>query len=225
MRYKNKFGHITICEPESEWQDKTIGLSMSGGADSTMLCYLLAHTSQKRNLNLTIQPYNGYDIWCTHDSEGLPYIIDYIKNIFPDVKIEWPITTVFDTKGSKENHKNVYIRDLVKRLRNSKMIDIWLNGVCLGPPLDVQETFTGEAKDYFLRRPGKLLWHEVENAGNYAPYKNIDKRFIMQCYIDFDQQALRDLTNSCTNVGNNCGYCWWCQERAWAIKETRKFSQ
>ena len=62
MLYKNKFGTVHILQDEEFYNNKTIGISMSGGADSTMLCYLLANTIQARNLNIEIQPYNGYDI-------------------------------------------------------------------------------------------------------------------------------------------------------------------
>ena len=44
----------------------------------------------------------------------------------------------------------------------------------------------------------------------------------MQCYKDFDIEGLRELTNSCTVPIGNCGECWWCQERAWAISEVNK---
>ena len=47
MIYKNKFGEIDILNPKYNWNNKVIGISMSGGADSTMLCYLLAKTIQK----------------------------------------------------------------------------------------------------------------------------------------------------------------------------------
>ena len=42
---------------------------MSGGADSTMLCYLLANTIQEQDLNITIQPYNGLDLWAPGDGQ------------------------------------------------------------------------------------------------------------------------------------------------------------
>ena len=62
MLYKNKFGEVKILEPIELYNGKSIGISMSGGADSTMLCYLLANTITYQKLNIEIQPYNGYDI-------------------------------------------------------------------------------------------------------------------------------------------------------------------
>ena len=51
--YSNKFGEV-----ELPFSNKVVGLSMSGGADSTMLCYLLA----KFVPDVIIQPINGFDL-------------------------------------------------------------------------------------------------------------------------------------------------------------------
>ena len=53
MKYKNKFGTINLLE-DSKFKNKTIAVAMSGGADSTMLCYLLANTIQEQDLNLSL---------------------------------------------------------------------------------------------------------------------------------------------------------------------------
>ena len=57
MQYKNKFGTIQVMEEEDLFKGKTLALSMSGGADSTMLCYLLAKTSYEQNLEILNIPF------------------------------------------------------------------------------------------------------------------------------------------------------------------------
>jgi hypothetical protein len=220
MQYKNRFGSIEILGNKS-FNKKTIGISMSGGADSTMLCYLIANTIHQKNLNIKIQPYNGYDLWCSSDSAGLPEIIKYLQNKFPSVTIHWPIATIFDTKGSLEKgtDKNSYIRPLIDNLVAKGIIDQVMHAVCLGPPVSVQETFEGWG---IFRQPGHRLWEEIEKPANIAPFVTIDKRFIMQCYKDFGIEKLLRMTNSCTAPQGNCSECWWCQERAWAILEVNK---
>ena len=217
MLYKNRFGTVDILDNEKFYNDKTIGISMSGGADSTMLCYLLANTITCQKLNIEIQPYNGYDISVPSDSAGLPAIIKYIQKKFPNVQLHWPIACVFDTKG--DDIKNTYIRPLIERLCDKGVVDEVIQAVCLGPPKNVQESFIGN--DYF-RRPGYQLWEEVAQAKNHAPFVNVDKRFIAQAYVDFDILDLFHFTNSCTRPIGNCGECWWCQERKWAIDEAYK---
>lgn len=220
MQYKNTFGKIQVMKNEHLFRGKTLGVSMSGGADSTMLCYLLAKTIKKRDLQITIQPYSGYDTWAPLDSKGVIEIVQYIQNKFPTVDIQWPISTVFDTNGDFEpKDKNMYIRPLIDKLVTHNVVDLVMNGISMGPPLEVQQTFTDLDNKINVRRlPGYHLWNEVERASdNLAPFKYVDKRFIIQCYKDFNRKELLEMTNSCTAPQGNCGECWWCQERSWAI--------
>lgn len=223
MQYKNTFGKIQVMKNEHLFRGKTIGVSMSGGADSTMLCYLLAKTIKKRDLQITIQPYNGYDIWAPLDSRGIIKIIQYIQSTFPTVDIQWPISTVFDTNGAGYNDgdKNSYINPLIEKLKTHNLVDLVMHGASLGPPIEVQESLSGQYP--ITRLPGHHLWNEIERASDdLAPFKYVDKRFIIQCYKDFDRKELLEMTNSCTAPQGNCKECWWCQERAWAILEVNK---
>ena len=225
MQYKNKFGTIQVMKDGDLFRGKTLALSMSGGADSTILCYILAKTSQKRNLQITIQPYNGYDIWAPMDSKGVVKIIKYIQSKFPTVDIQWPISTVFDTNGdSAPNDKNMYIGPLIDKLEAHNVVDEVMNGISMGPSLEVQQTFKDWDNKINVRRlSGYHLWNEVERAIDHlSPFKHVDKRFIVQCYKDFGIEKLLRMTNSCTAPQGNCSECWWCQERAWAILEVNK---
>jgi len=223
MKYRNKFGTINVLKDTKLFNNKIIALSMSGGADSTLLCYLLANTIQQKKLNTIIQPYNGYDLWAPIDSSGVPNIIKFIRNKFPTVSIEWPISTIFNTDGAGYNDgdKNSYINPLIEKLKKHKLVDLVMNGVTMGPPLEAQQLLSGQHP--IIRLLGHHLWNEVENASDHlAPFKYVDKQFIIQCYKDFEIDDLLELTNSCTAPQGNCGECWWCQERAWAIREVHK---
>lgn len=222
MKYKNKFGTVSILDEISYFNNKRLAVSMSGGADSTMLCYLIAHTISKKKLNITIQPYTGYDIWAPIDSIGVIKVIEYIRKQFPSVDIQWPIFTVFNTEGAKApNDKKFYITPLIEKLLKYKVVDIAMNGISMGPPTEAQQLFLDwEHKADLRRLPGQNLWHEVECAiDRLAPFKYIDKRFIIQCYKDFKIEDFLEITNSCTKPQGNCTKCWWCQERAWALNE------
>jgi len=222
MRYKNKFGTIRVMSKKKVFRNKTLGLSMSGGADSTLLCYILAKTSYAKNLNITIQPYNGYDLWAPTDSNAVIDIVHYIQRSFPDVDLQWPISTVFNTQGNQNNNKNTYIASLLNRLEKYKVVDLVMNGVSMGPPLEVQQNFIKQEDGLSVKRlPGYHLWHEIERVDDYlAPFKFVNKKFIIECYKQFGIMSLLDITYSCTNLDSNkttCGVCWWCQERAWAL--------
>lgn len=221
MKFVNKFGTINVLAPTENFTRKTIGLSMSGGADSTMLCILLAKAIQEkgRKLDTIIQPFSGYDLWAPLDSAGLPEIITFIKSEFPDVQINWPLSVVFDTKGDHDKDKNKYIIPLVNQLAKKRLINCVISGISRGPELEDQLTFNVKDKKCAIQRiPGYRLWNEVSNQPDeLAPYKHVDKRFVIQCYKDLGYESLLEKTASCTHPAGDCGVCWWCEERKWAI--------
>ena len=219
MIYKNKFGEVDILNKKYDFNNKIIGLSMSGGADSTLLCYLLAKTIQEEKLNVIIQPYNGYDIDVSGDSEKLPNIIDYIRNKFTDVELRWPIATVF--RGNYKDVKNNYIGTLRKKLEEYKVYDIRIIAISQGPPLEAQTKFKAKSGQSIMRLKGYYLYDEVTDIGDKnAPFKYIDKRFMIQCYKDFKVDDLLEMTESCTELDKcKSEKCWWCLEREWAMKE------
>ena len=219
MIIKNKFGEVKILS--NNMLAKTIGISMSGGADSTMLCYLLAKSISNDKLNISIQPYNGYDIDLPGDSIKVPYIITYIRSRFPEVDLRWPMSVVFPNSGLKDV-KNTFIRDLVKKMKY-KNWDVRVVGITLGPPIEVQEKFKINGPSNIKRLPGYHLYNEVIEFGDDSsgPFKTIDKRFVIQCYKDFNITDLLEKTESCIEK-EKCitkPKCWWCTEREWAIKE------
>jgi hypothetical protein len=223
MKYENEFGTIKVLE-DSKFKNKTIAVAMSGGADSTLLCYLIANTIQEQDLNITIQPYNGLDLWAPGDGKQIPKIIYYIRNKFPFVTINWPLSVVFDTEGGEAPSKHTYIKPMSIMLEE-KIVDYTIHGISMGPPKDVQNSFkmTQGHPEELVRLPGGLYWEELERQeDDLAPYKTVDKRFIIQAYNDHDITDLLDMTASCIVPGGCGNTCWWCQERQWALDEVNK---
>ena len=213
--YSNKFGRV-----ELPFSGKVVGLSMSGGADSTMLCYLLA----KFVPDVIIQPINGFDLGVPGDSNKLPKIIEYIRNDFKDVEIRWPLSTVFSNDDCQPV-KHDYIRPLKDIALDYGLCDIILSGITKGAPIEDQKkfnTFDNMASGHgqnIKRVEGYDLYDEVLDGG---PFSAIDKRFVIQCYKDFDKEDLLNMTDSCVAFGvcdDKDRKCWWCCERDWAIRE------
>jgi len=218
MIYKNEFGEITLLGDKQKFEGDIIGIAMSGGADSTLLCYLLAKTIYENNLNYTIQPICGFDISAQEDGKQLPLIIEYISKAFPDVNIKWPITTIFDSKG--KDVKNDYISELKFSLYDN-YVNIIYSGMTLGPPAEVQKEFNRNKNNIknIMRLPNyddETQLVESKNNINILPFKYVDKRFVIKMYYVLDIKDLLKLTQSCVSPAGNCGMCWWCQEREWA---------
>ena len=225
MIFENKFGKIKIFEDKEKFKGKTVAVAMSGGCDSTLLCYLIAHTINEEDLNITIQPYNGLDLWAPGDGIQIPKIINYIRSKFPNVKINWPLSVVFDTDGGKAPTKHTYIKPFSVMLEE-KIVDYTIHGISMGPPEDIQNSFKktqGHPGD-IVRLPGGLYWDELNRQDDdLAPYKTVDKRFMVQAYQDFGINDLLDMTASCIVPDPGCGgTCWWCQEREWAVSSLTK---
>lgn len=223
MKYKNTYGTVSILDDEKKYKNRTIGISMSGGADSTILCYMVAKTSYQRNLNITIQPWGGLDLWAPKDGEGLFEIIKFIKNEFPTVNIRWPMVTVFDTQGSHEDHKNTYIRPF-RQTVVGRVVNFIIAGGTSGPPLEAQQKFTtnGDESLRIQRLPGYRLYDTELSTTTIErmPFKDVDKRFVLEMYKMWNLVPLLEKTWSCTQpVETPCGGCWWCQERAWTVRQ------
>lgn len=217
MIFKNIYGDINLSE--KYYDNKTIGLSMSGGADSTMLCILFCELVTKHDINLTIQPYNGFDIHVPFDSSVLFTNIDIIRNMYKEVKLLHPISTIFDSQG--KDNKMDFINDLICKLKG-KVFDHRVTAITLGPPYNVQKKFPCN----HIRR---INDHHAYNELDYdtwpienCPLKNVDKRFIIKLYEQFNLIDLFKSTISCISPINGlhpCNECWWCYEREWAINE------
>jgi hypothetical protein len=213
MIHSNKFGEIKILEDKEYFQDKVISLAMSGGADSTLLCYLIAKAIHDGNMNTAIWPMNGYDISLPHDSLKLIKVIEFINNRFPEVDLKYPISVVFDGQG--EDVKNDYLRPLRDTLCKQGAYDIWMVGINQGPTLEIQKKEFPTIK----RLAGHTLSEQLLAPELNAPFVNQDKRFIVQCYKDLGLLDLYHTTSSCTQSDPGCNECWFCHERAWAEKE------
>lgn len=212
MLIANSYGTVRVLDDFNFFQNKTIGLSMSGGADSTLLCYLIAKSIDEKELNTTIIPYNGYDVSLPHDSLKLLEIINYIQTKFPNVDLKWPISTVFDSKGV--DIKNEYLRPMRDHMFDKGYFDFLMIGINLGPPIEVQESFPS-----IKRLEGHTLDKQLKGPDKNLPFVNVDKRWIIQCYKDLNLLELYNKTSSCLHSDPGCGNCWWCYERNWAEKE------
>ena len=62
-------------------------------------------------------------------------------------------------------YKNMYIKPLIEKLVAHNVVDLVMNGISMGPPLEVQQTFKDWDNKINVRRlPGYHLWNEVERA-------------------------------------------------------------
>lgn len=207
----------------------TIGIWMSGGADSSLLCYLLAEKIQAERLAVKI----------------LPLTIDY-KRPFAKiaVNVRQKIEELLDANDIFLEHivyhpavdKDWTNEELAEQFQLKNKENIILNkfqvlysGITTNPPREVQEKFHWGVLEDVERKRGNTIHKEtvryfVKDEYEFfeiKPFFQATKQRISDLYGDNDLiNSLFPLTRSCEKIGTvigHCGECWWCEERKWAF--------
>jgi 7-cyano-7-deazaguanine synthase in queuosine biosynthesis len=211
----------------------TVGVWMSGGADSSLLCYLLAKKIIQEKLPIQIQP-------ITVDyKRPFRFIAGDVRN-----KIEKLLSaeTVFkehlvynppnDTVWSREELANEFHKLNEKHVRENKF-QVLYSGITTNPPVSVQEKFNwGVLEDVEVKRGDAVLKEKVRHFikqedrmyefYEIKPFFDLTKKDIANIYLNLGiVDELFSVTRSCedlNSVEGHCGVCWWCEERQWAFE-------
>jgi 7-cyano-7-deazaguanine synthase in queuosine biosynthesis len=211
----------------------TIGVWLSGGADSALLCYLLAKKILQENLSLQIQPIT----------------VDYKRpfrfiagDVVAEIKKLLPANDIFkehlvynppsDTVWSQTELTDKFHQLNEKHVRENKF-QILYSGITTNPPVNVQEKFNwGILPDVEVKRgsnvPKVKVRHIVRQEDDIVyefyeikPFFDLTKQDIADLYLSSGiENTLFPITRSCedlTSTEGHCGKCWWCEERLWAF--------
>lgn len=234
--------HIPIS---NTW--KKIGISLSGGADSALLAYLICKNT-KADLHIVTQ------IRCWKTRPWQEYISEqvylWLVNKFPRLKftrhtnfippdLEWGRKgpNITDEYGNLKSGNQIILRSYNEYIGHKENFDAWFAAVNKNPDVNLK----GALKD---RDEGNLP-EIFEHMGVTVchPFINIKKDWIIQQYYNYKIQDLLEITRSCEGdrhdypdiFGNldyttytpgqyvpECGQCFWCKEREWAINRVEK---
>lgn len=211
-----KLKTIQVANTNLDIYDGSIGVSCSGGADSTILLYhLMKHAKGTIHIfttgNNQRERYN-VKVAC----EVVEKCIRLTGNTNIEHHISYCEVQSFDTLFPK---LDFYLK--------SGIIDMLYTGITANPPKEVSDTFKLPVSEANRDGNSDLIHH---NGKVYTPWYNINKQEIAKMY---DEELLKDLfaiTRSCEydptssyfdNIENpqdgHCGECWWCEERKWAF--------
>ena len=218
---------------------KRIGISLSGGADSALLAYLICKTvSTTTDIHIT----NQVRMWKTRPWQGpvADRVIDWFENKFDNKftvhknvippELEEPHTTLIeDEYGKMKSGNRIILRSHNEYIAHKYNLDALYGGVNMNPDI----TIPGEMEE---RNEGVLAPHFVHNGIHIChPFVHIKKDWIIQQYYDNDIIDLLNLTRSCEGEFEGldyttytpgqdvpvCGECFWCKEREWAIEQVK----
>lgn len=197
---------------------KVIGITVSGGADSTMLLYLICRIIKEFNLNTKIIATTTIRFW--EDKIGTDYVVtktlEYIKNLFPEIEIvhefgfiptaleTTPLKNIsdlpegyFTNEEMNNGHADLYVSYAWNRyLANKYEIPFFYNGVTMNPIHLGREVNAPEYRA--MKDPTEFTWSLQRNFT--SPFKLINKDWVMAQYINFKLEDLAKLTKSC-NAG------------------------
>lgn len=189
-----------------------IGISLSGGADSTLLAFLLM-TTYKNDLH-----------FFTYASKEKSYrtVKSSSDVISKCIELTGKINCYHHIKYDYTQERNNFFDYLTTQV-DTKTVDIIYTGTTSAPPDEVQKTFTEQLQpDIKARRNSNLkkpIWSHENKL--FHPLINFNKKNVFDLYKQYNLlKTLYPLTNSCEKLDQSfghCGKCWWCQERIWAF--------
>jgi hypothetical protein len=229
---------------DSQWSK--IGISVSGGADSALLAYLLCSliTEQHSNTEVYIishvrmwktrpwQRYNSIDVfnWLQNRFKNIKFT-RHENFIPPDLEYGDQGATITDEYGNLKSGDQIIIRAHAEWICASEKLNAWYSAKSKNPS---DNSVTKGMPDRFVSEPSidkLLLNHREIYVSN--PFLYTEKDWIVKQYIRNNILDLFNITRSCEgdfkdlNYANyvpdqfvpECGECFWCQERNWAWKK------
>jgi hypothetical protein len=217
---------------------KRIGISISGGADSALLAYLICS-----NTNADIHFTNQIRLWKTRpwQEHVADNVITWFKDRFSNnfylhrnlipPELEWADKGphIVDEYGKLKSGNQIILRSHNEYIAHKYKLDALYGGINKNPNIKI----AGSLDD---RNEGHIPLHFVHNGVDIChPFVYTMKDWIIEQYYKNNIEDLLDLTRSCEGEfeGINyttytpgqyvpvCGNCFWCKEREWAIEQSK----
>jgi 7-cyano-7-deazaguanine synthase in queuosine biosynthesis len=202
---------INISDVIIDIYDGPIGISCSGGADSSLLLYIL--------MKYASGPIHVFT--CSLDSKNrstlinAPRVLSKIIDLTGNYNVYHHFHFVKDGKTIKE------LFEQQTQFIKNKTINWLYTGITSNPPFNVQKNFTEISQENHERNPliQRPVYHQYYPI--HTPFTNINKETIAKMYTELNLiDSLFPVTRSCESVTlteGHCGECWWCQERMWGF--------
>lgn len=221
---------------------KKIGISVSGGADSALLAYVIcSHTNADIHITTQVRNWKSKP-WQQHNSIE---VYDWLKNRFKNLnffrhegfippELEWGSVgpTISDEYGRLKSGDRIILRSFNEYICHKENIDAWFAAVTKNPPV----YFKGALEDRNVSTIPEIDEHL--DVIICHPFINVTKDWIIKKYYDLNILELLKITRSCEGDNKSypdifngldyktyvsgqcvpeCEQCFWCKERQWGI--------
>jgi hypothetical protein len=205
---------VKINDVEVDLYDKhtPIGVSLSGGADSALLAYILMKYSKAPIHFFTLGSKEKNFITTKHSTDVINTCIELTNNL----------NIVHYVEYVNIQEREYFFKLLIDKV-NSSMVKVMYTATTSIPSTTDLENFKNKLKEDIAARRNPSSIKPIHSHGNklYHPFLNINKKDIKKMYNELGiLNNLFPKTRSCeslTNFQNHCGKCWWCEERFWAF--------
>ena len=215
---------------------KRIGVSLSGGADSALLAYLILKETDAEIYFTTqvrmwkTRPWQRYIAQDVVSWFRVKFTnrIEHIEGFIPPEMEEPHTTPIIDEYGKLKPGNRIILRAHNEFIIHTHKLDAWFAAVTKNP-----EEVPGGLPE---RDSGVLPLHMKHMGVDIChPFVYTTKDWIIQQYVNENILDLLDITRSCEGEFNEldyttytpgqsvpiCGECFWCKERDWAIEQAK----
>ena len=209
---------------------ETAGIWLSGGADSSLLCYMIADKIKRENHTIKIQPVSVQkrpgEMTTSNVLIKIKELLD-ADDIFKDHIIyqtpnDWvgeEYSSLFKTKHHEHLKNKTYdliYSGITSNISVEEQIKLGQN---IAP--DVEKVRGSDIDKQLIYYSNFFYNNELREEIEVRPFFNVTKKSIAEKYIELGLlDTLFPITKSCEDrsvTEGHCGKCWWCLERKWAF--------
>lgn len=206
---------------EIPYREGTRAISCSGGADSSLMLYILMNQFRDDTLHVyTLAKTANFRTTAVASANVIERCIQLTGNN----NVTHHVQYLDEVSGPMDMIQ--WIRTFKKTLGH----DIFYSGVTANPPKDIADGFLQPAHEWNADHDDRdpLKDHDVvlgnpEIGEIVRPFVNINKQEIARLYKEEElMDTLYGETLSCErppheNNYEHCDGCWWCKERLWGF--------
>ena len=224
---------------------KNVAISVSGGADSALLAYLICSQVITQSVHIIshkrmwkTRPWQSHDSlnvysWLLKRFSNIKFV-KHTNFIAPDIEYGNIGPKLTDEYGKQVSGDNIQQRSFAEYICFSENINAYYNGVTRNPKLSM---FDGmRERDIDPTDENKHLERMIHMGVEVLhPFRFIDKSEIVRKYKELNLMDLFEITRSCEGEFNGidyttyttgqyvptCGECFWCKEREWALEQSK----
>lgn len=211
---------------------EVVQVEVSGGADSTLLTWLLIDEIRRKGWDTKVQPVTIRRSKPNHP-KGAKRAMDRIQELVGGDILLPLIELRPDVNAEGFDEGKFFLDYKLEGFKNNQWQESFGGTSLMPPEEELRKHFKDqsglgmlEERGNHLKESGKIYYDVRKyNRRVNSPFRLMDKKDIAAIYKEKDLvDSLYPYTRSCESLDEDlweslehCGKCWWCEERIWAF--------